>query len=70
MEFDVFGRRIIVERHGAEWATFEPGDEGKRRRAPDVFIPPDVTESELVRYLADLCHESASPSRPDVKRLR
>ena len=69
MEFDVFGRRIIIERHGSRWAVFEPGDEGKRRPARDIFIPPHVTESELLRYLADLCHESASPSRPDVKRL-
>ena len=70
MEFDVFGRRIIIERQGAAWAAFEPGDDGKRREALDIVIPPDVTESELLRYLADLCHEGASPSRPDVRRLR
>ena len=70
MEFEIFGRRIIVERDGAEWVAFDPGDDGKRRRARDIFIPRHITESELAQYLADLCHESASPSRPDVKRLR
>jgi len=70
MEFDVFGRRIIVERRGTEWIAFDAGGDGKRRPARDIVIPPDVAEGGLARYLADLCHESASPSRPDVKRLR
>ena len=70
MEFDVFGRHIIIERQGTGWAVFEPGDDGKRREAPDIVISPDVPESGLLRYLADLCHEGASPVRPDVRRLR
>jgi len=68
MEFDVFGRRLIVERSGDVWATFEPGDDGKRR-ASWVVIPPDLTEERLAHYLADLFHEAARPERPDVKRI-
>ncbi len=70
MEFDVFGRRIIVERHGAAWLAFEPGNDGKRRAAEGIVIPADLPEEGIAQFLADLCHEDASPSRPHVRRLR
>ncbi len=66
MEFDVFGRRVIVEHRGNAWATFERGDDGKRRSASFV-IPPDVTEDDLERYLADIFHEAARPGRQAVR---
>jgi|MudIll2142460700_1097286.scaffolds.fasta_scaffold258444_2 hypothetical protein len=69
MEFDVFGRRIIVERRGDAWASFEPGDDGKRS-ASRFVIPPDLPEEGLARYLADLFHECARPDQPDVNRIR
>ena len=69
MEFDVFGRRIIVERHSNAWASFERGDDGKRR-ASGFVIPPDLPEDALERYLADLFHEAARPGRPGVRRVR
>jgi hypothetical protein len=69
MEFDVFGRRIIVERHGNTWASFERGDDGKRR-ASGFVIPSDLPEDSLEEYLADLFHEAAGPDRPSVTRLR
>jgi hypothetical protein len=69
MEFDVFGRRIKVERRGDAWASCEPGDDGKRS-ASRFVIPSDLPEEGLARYLADLFHESARPDRPDVKRIR
>lgn len=69
MEFDVFGRRIIIERRGDKWAAFEPGDDGKRRPLY-LVLPPDLPEGALARYLADLFHESARLERPDVKRVR
>ena len=70
MEFDVFGRRLIVERTLSGWAVFYPYEEGKRREVPGIAIPPDVLEVDIARYLADLCHEDASPTFPDVRRIR
>jgi hypothetical protein len=69
MEFDVFGYRIIIERHGDAWVSFEPGDDGKRR-ACGFVIPPDLPEDRLAQYLGDLFHEAARPDRPDVTRIR
>jgi len=69
LEFDVFGYRIVVERRGDAWASFEPGDDGKRR-ASWFVIPPDLPEDALAQYLADLYHEAARPDRPDVRRIR
>jgi hypothetical protein len=69
VESDVFGKRMIVERTTNGWAGFSPYEEGKRRHIPGIRIPPDIAERELARYLADLCHEDASPAYPDVRRL-
>lgn len=66
--FDVFGRRVGIERRGGGWVTYHLGNEGKRR--PGEFVVPDfVTEAELQQYLADLFHESASRSHPEVLRI-
>jgi hypothetical protein len=70
MEFDVFGRRIIVERGPHGWAAFLPGADGKRSTAPGILFPPDLAEADLATYLADLCHEAASPAHPEVRRIR
>jgi len=63
--FDVFGRKIGIEREGDQWVTSELGPEGKSRPAR-VGIPPWIEEDGLLRFLADLFHESATASRPDV----
>ena len=63
--FDVFGRRLGVEWDGDQWNASEVGPEGKRRPAP-VSIPPWIDEDGLLRFLADLFHESATQGRPDV----
>jgi hypothetical protein len=39
MEFDVFGRRLIVERALNGWVVFYPYEEGKRRQVPAIQIP-------------------------------
>lgn len=67
--FDVFGRRIGVQRTGDRWRVVLVGEDGKHRAAPGVVIPPSVPEAELARYLADVFHESATPERPDVVRV-
>lgn len=68
-EIDVFGTRLLVERTPAGWRAYVPGDDGKRRLAHELMPIPGfvVTDEELRRYLADLCHEGATPARPDVR---
>lgn len=67
--FDVFGRRLTVERRREAWVVYAPAGDGKRRPAEGVVIPPDLPEADLASYLADLCHEWASAEHPEVKRL-
>ena len=71
-EIEVYGRRLLVERTTAGWQTFIPGDDGKRGPSPPgVLIPAFViTDEELLRYLADLWHESARPDRRTVRWIR
>ena len=65
---DMFGRRFDVERTAAGWGIYYPGGEGKRGPELALPIPPFVrTEAELATYLADLCHEWATPAHPDVR---
>ncbi|MEM7416978.1 MAG: hypothetical protein AAF389_15830 [Gemmatimonadota bacterium] len=63
--YDVFGRRLGITRECGQWVTVELGTEGKHRPAR-VAIPEWVEEDGLLRFLADLYHESASPEKPDV----
>ncbi len=69
MRFDVFGRDVLVERRDEKWSVFYVGLDGKRLPADDIIIPPNTKESEIERWLADLCHEWSTQSRPSVKRL-
>lgn len=69
LKFDVFGRHVLVMRVDGGWKAFYPGAEGKRRLATDIVIPSDVADEDLGRYLADLCHESATSLHPDVRQL-
>jgi hypothetical protein len=68
IKFNVFGRLVQVEHTAEGWRSYYPGADGKRR--PASFIIPDfIEEAELVQYLGDLFHESASPGNPEVLRL-
>jgi hypothetical protein len=69
LKFDVFGRTILVEKSADGWMAFYPGNEGKKRPATDIIMPPSLSESDIEQYLADLFHESASKKHPDIKRL-
>ena len=68
LEFDVFGRRILVEATADGWAGFIPGRDGKRRPA-DFAIPSDLEAPELASYLDDLFHEHATADHPAVRIL-
>lgn len=69
LRFDVFGRQVLTSKVGGHWKAYYRGSEGKRRPAQDIVIPAHIAESELGQYLADLCHEWATPLHPDVKKL-
>jgi hypothetical protein len=66
--FNVFGRVYSIQREGELWQAFAVGTDGKR--SPAGFVVPDfLTERELAQYLADLFHESATPTNGDVRQL-
>ena len=69
LKFDVFGRQVHVAETSNGWITFYIGVEGKKRPAPDIVIPPDISKSEIAQYLDDLCHEWATEQHPCVKQL-
>jgi hypothetical protein len=69
LKLDVFGRSVLVERDDDAWVVFYLSGDGKRRRADDIFIPSTVSESEIERWVADLCHEWATPRNPSVVRI-
>lgn len=69
MKFDVFGRDLEVIRKDNKWLAYYLGNEGKKRIAGDIFIPAETKESELIEYLADLCHEWACPGHEKVLKL-
>ena len=69
LKFDVFGRKVLVVESADGWTAFYLGSEGKRRPAEGLIIPADILESEIERYLGDLCHEWASEQNATVKRL-
>jgi hypothetical protein len=66
-QLEIFGRHFVATRAEDGWAVYYPGAEGKRGPRFEIPIPHDiVSPEELLRYLADLCHEWASPRHPDV----
>ncbi len=68
LRFNVFGRVVLIQREGTSWQAYAVGADGKR--SPAGFVVPDfVTEQELAQYLADLFHESATPTNGDVRRI-
>ena len=69
LKFDVFGRDVLIVENEAGWQAFYLGSEGKRRPARDIYVPPDITESEMARYLDDLLHEWATDRNNSVKRI-
>lgn len=69
LKFNVFGKLVLIIDVNGGWAVFYLGEEGKRRPAIDIILPPDLPEVEIERYLGDTCHEWASNLHPRVKRL-
>jgi len=60
--------RLLAEKTGDGWTIYHPSAEGKRRVAHDLVVPEFVvTDDDLVQYLADLCHEAATPTNQEVR---
>ena len=70
MKLEVFGKLVEVNRRNRRWLIFYLGNEGKKRTATDISIPDNISEAEVVSYIADLCHEWATPKNPEVKVLK
>jgi len=66
MKLDVFGREQEVVRVKETWVAYYLGNERKKRLAQDISIPEDIMKSEIVNYIADLCHEWATPRNSKV----
>ena len=61
MKFSIYGHfDLEIIRQNDRWLAFRLG-EGVKRPEPDVVIPPDINETELVSFLDDIFHELASP---------
>jgi len=69
IKFDVFGRKMSVQRKAGEWLLFRDSNTGVRARVHEVVIPEELEEDELATYLADIYHESATEKHPSVVRL-
>ena len=68
LKFNVFGRLIAISATEGGWVAFHLGADGKRRPA-DLVVPDFVLEEELCQYLADIYHESATPTNGEVRRI-
>ena len=68
LQFDVFGRRIVVESTGSGWRAWYPGADGTRRPA-EFAIPAHLDAGSIAGYLDDLFHEHATAAHPKVRLL-
>ena len=69
IKFNVFGKRMSVQRKEDEWLLYRESNTGVRARVFQVAIPADLKENELATYLADIYHENANEKPPSVTRL-
>ena len=69
MKLNVYGKLIEANRHNSQWIVFYLGNEGKKRLANNLHVPNNIPEEQLITYLADLCHEWATPKQNQVKIL-
>lgn len=69
IKFNVFGKKMSVQRKNDQWLLFSDSNSGMRARVYDVVIPPDLAESALVQYLDDIYHEYSCERQPNVVKL-
>ena len=70
MVFDVFGRPGHGHPLGTGSGTPSTAEPmGSAGLARDIMIPAELSEAEIERYLADLCHEWANLRPSEVRRV-
>lgn len=69
MKFNAYGNKIEVVKSSDNWVIFYLGNEGKKRTAHDILIPPEVKEEEIKNYLEDLLHEWARPGNNTIEQI-
>jgi hypothetical protein len=69
LRFHVYGRLFAITGESGAWTAFVLGAEGKRRPA-EFIVPGFLAEDDLCEYLADLFHESATPTNGDVYQVK
>lgn len=69
MKLNVFGRVVEVLRENDQWVFYSLGD-GIKRRENGIVIPAELSETELITFIADIFHESATPQNSDIKILK
>jgi len=69
LKFDVFGKHVLIVETDDGWEAFYLGNEGKRRVANEITVPSSISESEMIQYLDDLCHEWATDRNNSVRRV-
>lgn len=68
MKIDAYGNVLEIIKENGEWAIYILG-EGKKRRSFDIVIPSDLDEQNVILFLEDILHESATPENPRIKRV-
>lgn len=68
-KFNVFGKKMAIQRKEGQWLLFNEPDFGIRSRVYDVVIPAELSEQKLVQYLDDIYHEYSSEQYPKVTKL-
>jgi len=69
LRFNIFGRLVAIVGRPGEWTPYSLGSEGKRGRT-GFILQNFLAEDELCQYLADLFHESATPTNGDVYQIK
>lgn len=67
--FNVFGRKMSVQRKNNAWLLFAESDTSLRARIYDVVIPPELPQEDLPKFLADMYHENATKRHDRVELL-
>ncbi len=62
MKLDAYGKLLEIVRENDTWAIYQLG-EGRRSRSHDIVIPSDFNKSQVIQFLEDMLHESATPQR-------
>lgn len=69
IRLNAYGKLLDIEFADGEWIAFRRGNDGKRMRISNMVIPADLDHDEVVTYIADLLHESATERNPEVTIL-